>query len=184
MYKSNYFYLQKIPVAAVSRQRTGQEDPDVFRGFTGTDTFVLRRAKHSSSSRSLPGLCTFAHNGSLHEAGFSKSAPSRCPPFSEFPTKLVDWMIALYPHLPRLSIGLWKKLQIFLRRRRAAFLVDRLPFVLYTESILLSYEGGEPGCPSGQVVRSCWKSRTPLICSRPRGILVSVARRMMRRLLD
>lgn len=107
------FCLQKIPVAAVSRQRTGQEDPDVFWGFTGTDTFVRRRAKHSSSSRILPGLCTFAHNGSLHEAGFSKSATSRCPPFSEFPTKLVDWMVALYPHLPRLSIGLWKNLQNF-----------------------------------------------------------------------
>ena len=47
--------------------------PD-FCNITLRDTFVHRRAKHSSSSDFLPGLSTFAHNGSSRAADFSRSA--------------------------------------------------------------------------------------------------------------
>ena len=87
-------------------------------------TFGRRRAVHSFGSDRFvqPGRCTFAHNGSLHGAVRSRSASFWCPPFNgfpnplrtrgtwlQFPTRFVDLLSGLYPHLPRLSIGLLQK---------------------------------------------------------------------------
>ena len=84
-------------------------------------TFAQPRATYSTHPMPVPGWYAFAHSDNLRAAVLSRSASSLCPPSGKtfpflyvppageplfhFPTRLVDWMFALYPVLPSLSIG-------------------------------------------------------------------------------
>ena len=84
-------------------------------------TFAQPRATYSTHPMPVPGGYAFAHSDNSRAAVLSRSASSLCPPSGKtfpflyvplageplfhFPTRLVDWMFALYPLLPSLSIG-------------------------------------------------------------------------------
>ena len=84
-------------------------------------TFAQPRATYSTHPMPVPGGYAFAHSDNSRAAVLSRSASSLCPPSGKtfpslyvppageplfhFPTRLVDWMFALYPVLPSLSIG-------------------------------------------------------------------------------
>ena len=84
-------------------------------------TFAQPRATYSTHPMPVPGGYAFAHSDNSRAAVLSRSASSLCPPSGKtfpslyvppageplfhFPTRLVDWMFALYPILPSLSIG-------------------------------------------------------------------------------